>query len=200
MKNFIFMEYLLELIRREDFFKRIAGIYLQIVAVTILIASVLGFVLGWKDIFDMQAAEMLGGIFFQLFFVVAMYMVLHAFLIRSKEIKNLPEGESSAVSISAIYIRLFGEAYASLTGVMAIGGGIFIWFGGGGVRTSNALFKALSHYFPFSTLRGESFVQGLTFMVRGALYAFLFLLASYLLAELITAVANIARNTKASNK
>lgn len=200
MKNIVFMEYLLELIRREDFFKRISGIYLQIVAVTILIASVLGFVLGWKDIFNMEATGVLGGIFFQLFFVVAIYMVLHAILIRAKEIKNLPETESSAISISAIYIRLFGETYASLTGVMAIGGGIFIWFGGGGVRASNALFKALSHYFPFSILRGESFVQGLTFMARGVLYAFLFLLASYLLAELITAVANIARNTKTSNK
>ncbi len=184
MEDYLFMKRLLEWLKDEKSLRKVFKVYLLGVAILTVLSGLFGFILAWRDIFRMPVTGIMGGIIFQIFFVIAIYGVVHNMLIKAKEIES---GTAMPVSIDigSTLLRLSGETYALFTGLMAIGGGVFIWFAGSGVRSSNTLFRVINHYFTFTKLYGEGFMQGLVFMLRGIAYAFLALIIAYILADIL---------------
>ncbi len=188
MERYLFIRFLSDSLEKADFVKKIFSIYLKAIAVFTILAGLVGFVIGWRDVLKMSTSGLIGGIIFQTLFIIAIYSVVHSFFIGAERIKELKEDKSVFTHISCLLLRSFAMAYAGFAIVMAVAGGIFIWFAGTGVRNANSLFRVINHYYPFTGLKGEVFIQGLTFMIRGVAYAFLISLALYVISELLIAL------------
>ncbi len=193
MEKYLFIKYLSGLLEREDFLKRVFTIYLQTVAAFAVLSGFVGFIIGWREVMRLQTSGIIGGAIFQLLFVIAIYAGAHAFWIGAQRIRDLKENDPLFTNIGCEMIRAFANAYAGFAIIMAIAGGIFIWFAGPGIRNANPLFRILNHYYLFSGLHGETFIQGLTFMVRGVAYTFLIFLGLYVISELLGAMARLSR-------
>lgn len=195
MERYLFMKSLTASLEKEDFIKKVFSVYLTTIAIFTGMSGLVGFTIGLRDIFKMNTSGIIGGIIFEGLFVIGIYAVVHRLLIGSEKIKNISEKDSIFTRIGTQILKSLGEAYGIFASVMAIGGGIFIWFGGPGVRSANTLFRVINHYYTFSGLRGETFVQGLSFMVRGVAYAFLISLGVFVVSELFIAIVNSSRSS-----
>lgn len=118
MEKYLFIKYLSDLLEKEDFRKRVFSVYLKAVAVFALLAGLVGFVVGWREVFKMQTSGMIGGIIFQILFAIAIYAVVHAFWIGAQKIKNLKNGKPLFTNIGCEIIRTFANAYATFAIIM----------------------------------------------------------------------------------
>jgi hypothetical protein len=195
MDKYFFMKPVLQLISVGQFFRKAFAIFLQILAVVIAIAGLVAWVGIWKSVAGQDASLILGIIIFQLFFVIAIYMVVHTMFIRAGDISALPDSDYTVIPIVSIALKLCGEIYACFSVVVAIAGGILIWFIGG-----NAFYfiKKSGIFMPGPGFGGygSDFLGGIMFIVGGWLLAFLVLVISYFLAETVVVLADIAKNTR----
>ncbi len=195
MEKYLFMKPVLQLISVGHFFRKTFAVFLQILAVVIAIAGLVTWITVWKSVAGQDISLIFGLIIFQLFFVMAIYMVVHTMFIRAGDISALPDSDYTVIPIVSITLKLCGEVYACFSIVVAIAGGILIWFIGG-----NAFYfiKMSSLFMPGPGFGGYSsdFLSGLMFIVGGWLMAFLVLVISYFLSETVVVLADIAKNTR----
>ncbi|GAB7027207.1 hypothetical protein [Geotalea toluenoxydans] len=180
MGKFLFMPMVLQQMAQEKFFRRICAIALRLLALVAIFAGLSGFVHIWNHIVKQRGSEIPGGVIFILLFAVAVYMVAHTLLIRAEQLLELPETEFGIVSIASVFLRLGGEVYAGFAVPIAVGGGIFIWFGGEDARDFIGSMTPMVKGFGDGT-----FLGGIEYMLGGGFCALLVLLLSYLLAELL---------------
>jgi hypothetical protein len=192
MDSNLFMESALQLIAQGKFFRKAFSILLQALAVVALIWGLVTWIAVWRFAARTSFAALSGIIIFQVFFVIALYMVAHALFIRARDIAGLPETEFYVIPIVVIAIKLIGEIYASFVAVMAVGGGILIWL----MRSfAFSLIKKAAPLVPCLG-NGVGFVGGLLFMGGGLFAAFVVLVLSYFLAEAVCLMADSAHNIK----
>jgi hypothetical protein len=203
MGKYFFMRPVLQLISVGQFFRKAFVVFLQILAVVIAIAGLVSWITAWKFVAGQDTSLILGIIIFQVFFVIAVYMVVHTIFIRADDISTLPEADYTVIPIVSIALKLCGEIYACFSVVVAIAGGILVWFIGG-----NAFYfiRKSSFFMPgqaFGFMPGQGFggynsdfLGGLMFMVVGWLVAFLVLVIFYLFAEIVVVITDIAKNIK----
>jgi len=195
MGNYLFMKPVLQLISLGHFFRKAFAVFLQILAVVIAIAGLVNWVGIWKSVAGQDALLILGIIIFQLFFVIAVYMVVHTMFIRAGDISALPDSDYTVIPIVSIALKLCGEIYACSSAVLAVAGGILIWFIGGNAFyfiQKSGIFMSGPGFGGY----GSGFLGGIMFIVGGLLLAFLVLVVSYFLAEIVAVVADIAKNTR----
>ncbi|MEK7758977.1 MAG: hypothetical protein AAB304_05170, partial [Pseudomonadota bacterium] len=176
-------------------FNRMLAITLRVLAALIVPFSLVTFFKAGKVIFDLPASGILGGIVFQIFFVLAIYAVVHGLFIRARNIDALPGGEYNMFPLAAILIRAAGEAIAAFISLVAVGGGIYVWFTGKGVGT------ILNPPPKFLPLFGDTtFMGGIEFMVGGVLSAILVIVVTYLAAEGLHLLTEAAGRMQASRR
>lgn len=195
MGTYLFMKPVLQVTSQGQLFSRVFAIILRILAVVAIIAGLVSWIAGWGVVFRLPAVGVIGGIIFQLIFVVAVYMVVHTLLIRAKEIAGLPEAEYVVIPILAIFFKLVGEVFAAFVVPITVGGGILMWFAG---AYALQLLGNITSFIPY--LGGASFVGGILLMVFGVLVSFLVLLYCYWLSEFTIVFVDIARNTRATRQ
>ena len=197
MEKYLFMKPVLQLISQGGFFRKVSSIFLKIIATAVLLSGLVMFFKLWKVIFELPASAMIGGFIFQLFFIVAVYMVLHTLLIRAFDIDVLPDSEFTVIPIISISLKLIGEIYASFLSVIAVGGGILLWFAG---YRGGLILEGITGSLPWisniQVFDQENFLGGLMFILSGLIMAFFFLIFFYLLSELTIILVNIAKSTK----
>ena len=195
--NYLFMRPLLRHLGRGDFVYSVVSIALRVCAALIILGSLAFFFNAGKVTFGLPTTgAIMGGILFQLFYIVAIYAVVHVFLIRAKDIDRREPGEVFMLPLGALLVRLAGEAYASFVSFIAIGGGFFVWFTSKKIVT---ILGPLSKIFP--VMRDADFITGIEFMFSGVLIAIGALIVSYMVAELIMLLvkANSANTAVSSN-
>jgi len=192
MDSYLFMESVLRLIAQGSFFRKAFSVILQALAVVVSIAGLVVWMSMWKFAARAPFVALLGIVIFQLFFVVALYMVAHTLFIRARDIAQLPDEEFYVIPIAAIALKLVGEVYASFVAVMSIAGGILIWLMRG---YAFSLVKMAAPFVP-RLGNGEGFLGGLLFMGGGLFAAFVVLVLTYFLAEAVCMMAESARNLK----
>lgn len=195
MQKFLFMKSILKLLSQGKFFRKICSIFLRAIATVIILAGLAGFFIGWQAVLELPISGLLGGIIFQLLFIIAIYMVVHTLLIRAYDITNLPESEYIVIPITSIFVKLIGEVYACFASVVAIGGGILIWFAG---SYAQSILKDLTPLIP--SFGGETFVSGILFIMSGVLSGFFVLVFFYCGSEFMIVIVNIARDIKETRK
>ena len=192
MDRYLFMESVLQMIAQGSFFRKAFAVVLRAVAVIVSIAGLVMWMSVWRFAARAPFVMLLGIVFFQLLFVVALYMVAHTLFIRARDIAQLLDEEFYAIPIVAIALKLVGEVYASFVAVMSVAGGILIWLMRG---YAYSLVKMAAPFVPrFGN--GEGFVGGLLFMGGGLFAAFVVLVLTYFLAEAVVVLAESARNLK----
>jgi len=195
MEKYFFMRTVLDWLAAPRHLNRILAITLRVLATLIVPFSLVTFFKAGKVIFDLPASGILGGIVFQIFFVLAIYAVVHGLFIRARNIEALPGEEYNMFPLAAILIRAAGEVTAAFIGLVAVGGGIYVWFTGKGVGT------ILNPPPSFLPLFGDTtFMGGIEFMVGGVLSAILVVVVSYLAAEGLRLLTEAAGRMQASRR
>jgi hypothetical protein len=192
MEKYFFMKKVLELVAQDRFFKKAFSIALQILALIIALVSLVAWISVWKSVSGYSAEAILGIIIYQLFFVIAVYIVVHTLLIRANDIGMLPESDYRIIPIVSVCLKLTGEVYAGFMAVLSIGGGFLFWFLGG-----SAEYLINKSIFPVHIFgSGEGFWGGLVFMFGGLFTALFVLVVFYFMGEIVVVMADSARNLK----
>lgn len=191
IEKLLFMRWALQLISQGKLFRRVFAIALQVLAVVIGLAGVVVWIEVWKLVFELLATGILGGIIFQMLLAVTIYMVVHIFLVRAKDIAQLPESEFTVIPIVAIFLKLIGEVTACYAVFLAVAGGILLWFAG---PSAGEILQVVAPF--LSNFDDGSFVSGGLLMAVGVPVAFFNLVFFYLLSELVVVWVAIAKNTE----
>jgi hypothetical protein len=192
MDKIFFMKPFIENFSKKNVFTKLFAIILRILTVIALVAAVVIWILLWKLVFDIPPAGIAGGVIFQIFFLVGIYMAAHAAFIRAQDIAQLKTKEYTVVQVVIVFLKLLGEIYASLTAAVALGGGVLIWFAGGyGFELLEKVPKFIPQYGG-----GATFLGGVIFLIGGLAVAFFTLIVFYFSAEFFRMVMDIALNTK----
>jgi hypothetical protein len=193
MDRYFFVRPLLDLLSQARFFHRALAMVLRVSAGLLVLFSLTTFFQAGKLTFGLPANAILGGVLFEVCFILAVYAAVHVLLIRARDIETLEDGELYALRSLPVMLRMIGEAYACFVSLVGIGAGLFVWF------TAMSQNKALSPFVRslFPTMRVDaSFMGGIEFMLTGVLISIAVLVASYILAE---AVSHWLRKPKDSN-
>lgn len=192
MSEFFFMKYFIENFNKKNVFTRTFATVLRALTVISIIAAIVIWILLWKIVFEIPSAGIAGGVIFQIFFLVGIYMASHAAFMRAKDIAKLKTGDYTVVAVVTVFLKLLGEIYSSLTTAVALGGGILIWFAGGyGLQLLEEIPKFIPQYGG-----GTTFLGGLVFLIGGLVFAFFIIIAFYFAAEFFNMITDIAVNTK----
>lgn len=191
MERYLFMRHVLQQLSQSVFFRKAFSLALRSLAFVIILAGLSGFVRIWNAFSGLPGSRILGGIIFEVLFVIALYMVVHTIFIRARQIAEIQVTEYAVTHVFSIFSKLAGEAYAAFSTAVAVGGGIFIWFAGAEARDT------VSKVAPFIVKRGDaSFAGGVEFMLGGILTGLFVLACSYLLSEFFAIGVSIARNAR----
>ena len=178
MENYLFMRPVLGWLAQPRRFNQLLAFTLRALAALIVPFSLVTFFKAGKVIFDLPASGILGGIFFQMLFVAAIYCVVHVLILRARDIDALPGGNYNMFPLAGILVRTAGETFASFVALVAMGGGIFVWFTG---KSVSAILNPPPKFLP---LFGDTtFMGGIEFMVGGVLSAILTLIVANLIGD-----------------
>lgn len=190
MNRYLFMSHLIPLLNKPGFLNTLMAVTLRVLAAVVVLVSLASIFTAGKVTFSLQAHSIMGGILFQIFYIVAIYSVVHAILIRARDIENLPANEFMVLPMGAVLLKLVGEVYAFFVAMTAIGGGIFVWFTNKPVST---ILSPVPWFFPVPN--DPNFTGGITIMLGGVLLAAAVLIGFYMLSELFMALVRSQQRT-----
>lgn len=204
MKQYFFVPTLLEIIERPDFFNRSCAGAVRVFAALFALGAVIGWFQMWKMVFEMNGAGILGGVIFQLFFVVGAYMVLHFLWIRAGHIEALGATDFVVLPILPVFFKLCGEVYASIALSAGLGKGVLHLF----VNQSRIADRTSStipgvgweHSFLVQLFGGSdgisSFINAILYALGGVISAVVWLVIFYLASEFVSMLLGIARDLR----
>lgn len=182
--KYFFMQGLIRRLERGPLIAHTIAIALRISAALIVLWGLATIFKVGKVIFTLPSNSMMGGILFGIFYLLAIYAVIHAMILRAQDIVNIKGVEYFMLPVSALLVRLFGEIYASYAFMTAIGGGIFVWFTG---KPIGGILSPIPFFFP--TGQKPEFMYGVQLILTGVLLALCAIILSYIVAEIMTAIS-----------
>jgi len=201
MKKYLFMQPALAFIGQGRLFTSIVASALRVFAVLLSLGALVAWLQMWEVVFNMDGAAILGGILFQTFFVVGVYMVVHTCWIRAVDIQALHGSEFTVIPILSVLLRMLGEIYACASLTLGVGGGVAALFGSylGYQITRDIPGLGLPQSLLFDLLGGggSSFISAVLLAVGGAIAAVVWLFLFYVASEMLVALVSIARDTAA---
>lgn len=206
MKEYLFIPKALEKISERDFFTRTVSWSIRVFAALFALGALIGWFQIWKAVFDMNGAAILGGVLFQICFVIGAYMALHVLWIRAAQVEGLPVDDYAVIPILPVVLRMQGEVLASLAITMGLGKGLLQLFVDQtrlGDRTVSAIPGiGWEHNFLVGLFGGRdgisSFINAILHILGGAVGAVVWLVVFYLLAEAVMLLLGMARDLKKS--
>lgn len=204
MQQYLFIPKALEKVAERDFFTRTVAWSIRVFAVLFALGALIGWFQLWKAVFDMNGAAILGGVLFQLCFVIGAYMALHVLWLRAADVEGLTVDEYRVIPVLPLVLRMLGEMLASLALTMGLGKGLLQLFVDQtrlGDRTVSAIPGiGWEHGFLVELFGGQggisSFINAILHILGGAVGAVVWLVLFYLLAEAVTLLLNMARDLK----
>ena len=182
MENYFFMKPLLTMLSQRHFFYRLVTVGLRVLAGILVLGAMASFFKAGKMLFDFPTTgAIMGGILFVCFFILATYAVVHILFIRARSVDELQADEYFMLPLTAILFRLIGELYFFYVSLMAIGGGIFVWFTN---KSQATLLSPIPAFFP--KMRQPDFIGGVEYMLTAILTSFMVLVVTYAAAEGLT--------------
>jgi hypothetical protein len=190
MEKFLFMRPLLQRLGDGRFCYRTVAITLRVVAAVIVMFSLVTFFSAGRLIFDLPSHAILGGVMFEVFFVLAIYATVHVLLLRAADVERLEAHEYFALPLGAKLVQLVGEAYAAFVSFVAFGAGAFVAFTN--MSPSKVLNPLIRSLFP-SLREDTTLMGGIEFVASGLLVAFGALVLAYVLSQLLALAGRMGR-------
>jgi len=177
------------------FIRNTIAIVMQVAAVVVLLAGLLMVIQVLKLAFQISAATAtIGGLLVAVLLAGAVFAVAQIYLYRAQTVRDLEESPFTIIPILSILFRTTGESYAVLAVAFGVGGCLFTWLSG---MSPRMLLAGMGDFLPpMLAGGGQSFVDGLVFLVFMVVAAFASLVAFYALAELVVVLVDIALNVR----
>jgi len=176
------MRPLLDLLAQDRFQRRAVSTALKGAAALLVLLNLPVFFHAGRVVFDLPVNGILGGVLFEVCFVLAVYVAAHTLLIRAHDIFRMPPGEYPALRIAPLLLRALAEAYAGYVSLVAVGAAIFVWFTN--LSLEKVLTPAMRALFP-NVRSDPSFMGGIEFMLIGVLVSIAILFVTYVVADAI---------------
>lgn len=183
--RYFFMAPLLERLAQPAFLARLVAIILRIAAALIALLSLTIFFKVGKLTFELPTNRVLGGILFEVLFVMAIYATVHVLIIRARDIEMLKSSDTYAISITALLVKMAGEAYCGFMLFMSLGGGLFVWFTN--QHLGNILGPVVRALFPGAN-DDPTFMGGIQLMATGVLISVGALVFAYAAAQMLSLI------------
>lgn len=200
MGKLAFMPAMIKSFAEGRFINRAWGFILRVLAILVVVAGAIRWVPLWSYTVNYSTGGIIGLVLFQLIFIIAIYMVAHALLIRARDINELPQSDYMVMKIVSVLLKTIGEIMASSMMAGGFAGGLMIWFVGYNARyilyEMGTIIPLMGRLINSGIYAENMFVGGLLFLIGGILLALFILLLSYLFSEILLATADIAINTK----
>lgn len=192
----LFVPPALEALDRGAILRTVASLAMRAAAVLTGLSGVVVWVKTWEGTRYLEGAEVLGLVLFQLVVLVMIYALVHTLWLRSSTVARLSRPDFPAVDVAAVCLRLAGELYAIASAFTGAALGLLVLVSGqrspGGV-----LLSTLKGLFPATPGGLDNQVAGaVSVLATFGLASVAALLAGYLAAELVLAVAETARRTR----
>jgi len=177
------------------FIRNTIAIVMQVAAVVALLAGLLAVIQILKLAFQIPSATAtIGGLLVAVLLAAAVFAVAQIYLYRAQSVRDLEESPFTIIPILSILFRTTGESYAVLAVAFGIGGCVFTWLSG---MSPRMLLAGMGDFLPpMLAGGGQSFVDGLVFLVFMVVAAFGSLVVFYALAELVIVLVDIAINVR----
>jgi len=189
--RYFFMAPLLNRLGQPEFFCRLMAVTLRVAAALIVLLSLTVVFKVGKITFELTHNRVLGGILFELFFIVAVYAAVHAIVIRARDIEQVKGLESYSISVLMLLLRLTGEAYFAFVALLSIGGGVFVWFTNQSL--ANVLGPLVRALFP-GVADDSTFMGGIELMASGTLIGLGVLIVCYAASQALALLVRPVRN------
>ncbi|MHB8347145.1 MAG: hypothetical protein ACYDHM_08160 [Acidiferrobacterales bacterium] len=195
MDNYFFMRRVLELLHQPGFLNRLAAITLRAIAGFVVLLSLVTLFKVGKVIFGLPPSGILGGVLFLACYILAVYAVVHTLIIRAREAAKILGSEFSMFPLVAVLLKTSGEVFAAFMSLVAVGGGMYVWFTGKSVETILDPIQKLTPVFGDAT-----FLGGMQFMAGGVLSALAVLILSYALSEAVSLLSEAKRRLRETER
>lgn len=195
MEHYLFARKLLAWLAVPLNFNRMVAVGLRVLATLLVPLSLVTFFKAGKALFDLPAEAILGGILFQMFYVIAIYAVVHTLFIRANDMDGLAPTEHHIFPLASVLAKAGGEALAAYVALVATGGGIYVWFTGKGIAT---VLNPPPRFLP--VFGDTSFMGGIEFMVGGLFSALAILITAYLASALLSLLFTAASRSGLQHK
>ena len=195
MDKYFFMRRMLELLHQPGFLNRLAAITLRAIAGFVVLLSLVTLFKVGKVIFGLPPSGILGGVLFLVCYILAVYAVVHTLIIRAREAAKIIGSEFSMFPLVAVLLKTFGEVFAAFMSLVAVGGGMYVWFTGKSVATILDPLQKLTPVFGDAT-----FLGGMQFIVGGVLSALVVLILSYALSEMVSLLSEAKRRLRETER
>jgi hypothetical protein len=204
LNKFLFIPAALDIIARPDFFRRVCAWTVRVFGALFALGAVIGWFQLWKAVFELNGAGILGGVLFQVFFVIGVYMVLHILWLRAAAMETQTDNDFVLLPLEIIFLRMTGEIYASIAITAGLGRGVLQLFVDHGRLVDNISSTIPGIGWEHGALRHllggnegiSSFLNALLFMLGGVVSAALWLVVFYLLAEFVSLLLGMARDLR----
>ena len=187
LDKYYFMRPLLRWLASAGNFNHMIAIVLRAVGALVVPFSLVLFFKVGKVLFEQPVSQIPGGILFELFFVVAVYCVVHGLFIRADDVDRLPVGAHNMFRLAAVIARALGETTGAFVILVSVGSALYEWLTAKGIGTLLSLFP---DHLPI--LGGSSFMGGIQLMAGGVVGGIAMLVLSYLIAEAFGLIADVA--------
>lgn len=203
--SIFFMNYVIIKLSDGAVFRTLLAISLNALAVVGVILGTFLWLSWWRDLLVAdEARSIVWVILYQLLYAVSLYMAVHTVFIRARQVANMESSQFILLPIASLLVKLQGELLAILCVFTGVIGGVYMWiFPSVGIIFGEPMLPPLLFWNLVLNLveaaraNYGSFVGGLASIFVGLLAAFVYLISSYLLSELISLIPSIARNTEA---
>ena len=192
----LFVPPALEALDRGAILRTVASLAMRAAAVLTGLSGVVVWVKTWEGTRYLEGAEVLGLVLFQAVVLVMFYALVHTLWIRASTVARLPASDFPAIRVAATCLRLLGELYAVAAAFTGTALALLVLVSGqkapGGV-----LLSVVKDLFPATPGElGNQVAAAVAVLASFLLAAVGALLAAYLVAELVVAVAEIARRAR----
>lgn len=181
--KFLFMPAVIKALEKGPAYKAAVGVVLLLIGINVLASGVLGYLLFWAAAVNMAGIWRYACFGYAIIFGVIIYMITHVTFLRAKNVLELPASEYIVTPIVSTLSRLAGEVVACKSLAIAIFcGGVVILFGVAAETKPSFLGDNAGVYALVAAL--------------ALIFGFASMVVSYLVAELLSAVVDIAKNVK----
>lgn len=187
MDKYYFMRPLLRWLAGAANFNHMVAIVLRTAGVLIALFSLVLFFRVGKFLFEQPVSQIPGGVLFELFFVVAVYCVVHGLFIRAGDVDYLSGDTYNMFRLAALIARALGETIGAFIILVSMGSAAYVWLTAKGIGTLLGLVPDL-----LPVIGASSFLGGIQLIAGGVLSGIAVLVVSYLVAEALTLIVDVA--------
>lgn len=197
--RYLFAESLIRYIEHGSLFSRVCSFLLRFCGFSVGLVAFIVWFRFWGDVVQLRNYSLVGGVLFQIVFLIGGYLMVHIFWIRATSVEKAGISDFTVIPICSILLKMYGELTACLIVGSGLGLGIMSLFGVTGESLANM--PLLTQYYSLIYASSDNNVLGaLAIICAGIAVGFFWLVVCYLLSELLVVVFDIARNLKAVRK